>query len=36
MTWQQKRMLVEDVFGGTTPEGRRMGIYIVPIDTNET
>ncbi len=32
MTWKQKRMLVEDVFGGMTPDGRRMGIYISPID----
>ena len=34
MTWEQKRLLVEDVFGGTTHDGRRMGIYITPIDVN--
>jgi DNA invertase Pin-like site-specific DNA recombinase len=34
MTWEQKRLLVEDVFGGTTPDGRRMGIYVTPIDTD--
>lgn len=33
MTWEQKRMLVEDVFGGTTPDGRRMGVYVKPLDT---
>jgi hypothetical protein len=33
MSWEQKRMLVEDVFGGTTPDGRRMGIYVNPVDT---
>jgi DNA invertase Pin-like site-specific DNA recombinase len=32
MTYEQKRMLVEDVFGGTTPDGRRMGVYVTPID----
>jgi hypothetical protein len=36
MTWEQKRMLVEDVFGGTTPDGRRMGIYVTPTDTERT
>ena len=32
MTWEQKRTLVEDVFGGTTADGRRMGVYVAPID----
>jgi site-specific DNA recombinase len=34
MTWEQKRMLVEDVFGGKTPDGRRMGIYVTPVDAH--
>ena len=33
MTWEQKRTLVQDVFGDKTPDGKRMGIYISPIDT---
>ena len=33
MTYEQKRMLVEDVFGCTTSDGRRMGVYVTPIDT---
>jgi len=32
MSWEQKRTLVEDVFGGVTPDGLRMGIYCTPID----
>lgn len=28
MTWEEKRALVEQVFGGTTPDGGRMGVYI--------
>jgi DNA invertase Pin-like site-specific DNA recombinase len=28
MTWEEKRALVEMVFGGTTPEGQRCGVYI--------
>ncbi len=33
MTYKQKRMLVEDVFNGKTSDGRRMGVYVTPIDT---
>ncbi len=32
MTYEQKRMLIEDVFGGKLPDGRRMGVYVTPID----
>jgi DNA invertase Pin-like site-specific DNA recombinase len=28
MTWEEKRQLVEMVFGGKTPEGQRLGVYI--------
>jgi len=28
MSWQQKRTLVQDVFGGKTLDGRRMGVYL--------
>lgn len=28
MSWADKRSLVESVFGGTMPDGRRMGVYI--------
>lgn len=28
MTWEEKRSLVETVFDGKTPDGRRMGVYI--------
>ncbi len=33
MTYEQKRMLVEDIFSGTMLDGRRMGVYVTPIDT---
>ncbi len=32
MTWEQKRLLVQDVFGGTMHDGKRMGVYVAPID----
>ena len=28
MTWDEKRALVEAVFGGQTPDGKRAGVYI--------
>lgn len=28
MTWEEKRGLVQAVFGGKTPDGKRMGVYI--------
>jgi len=28
MSWEDQRALLERVFSGTTPEGRRMGVYI--------
>jgi DNA invertase Pin-like site-specific DNA recombinase len=35
MTWEEKRTLVEMVFGGKTPDGRRCGVYIEWIDGQE-
>jgi len=29
MTWEQKRALCEEVFSGKTPDGRRMGVYVI-------
>jgi hypothetical protein len=28
MSWEDKRALVQSIFSGTTPDGRRMGVYI--------
>jgi DNA invertase Pin-like site-specific DNA recombinase len=35
MTWKQRRALAETVFGGKTPEGKRMGVYVEWIDAQE-
>ncbi len=32
MTYEQKRVLVQDVFGGLTPDGCRMGVYVIPLE----
>lgn len=32
MSWEEKRALVEAVFSGRTPDGRRMGVYIERVD----
>jgi site-specific DNA recombinase len=32
MTWEDQRSLIEEVFAGKTPDGKRMGVYIEPAD----
>lgn len=32
MTWEDKRALVETVFSGKTPEGKRLGVYVQWVD----
>jgi DNA invertase Pin-like site-specific DNA recombinase len=36
MAWEEKRSLAEMVFGGKTPDGKRMGIYIQWADGQES
>ncbi len=36
MTWDERRSLVEKVFGGKTPDGKRMGVYIERADGKPT
>jgi site-specific DNA recombinase len=35
MTWDEKRHLLESVFDGTTPDGKRAGVYIQWLDGNQ-
>lgn len=36
MTFEQKRDLVQRVFSGKTPDGKRMGVYVTWLDGKET
>jgi hypothetical protein len=35
MNWEERRALVQMVFGGKTPGGERLGVYIAWIDGEE-
>lgn len=36
MTWEEKRALVESVFGGKDEEGKRLGVYLLPYEGEST